>query len=69
MFRVFSSLCHYSLVFAAREIANNLSSIAKKFYSFLFLALRIMSLERTSNNSACALQFFSCLVTAPPPSF
>ena len=29
--RIFSSQCHYSLVFAARQIANNLSPIAKKF--------------------------------------
>ena len=29
--RIFSSQCHYSLVFAARRIANNLSPIAKKF--------------------------------------
>ena len=42
---------------AARQIANNLSPIAKKL-SLLFLAFRIVSLEKTSNNLACALQFF-----------
>ena len=30
IFRMFSSQCHNSLVFAARQIANNLSPIAKK---------------------------------------
>ena len=30
MFRIFSSQCHNSLVFAGRQIANNLSRIAKK---------------------------------------
>ena len=50
-------------MFAARQIANNLSPIAKKFQLF-FLALRIISLERTSNNLACALQFFLCLFCA-----
>ena len=43
-----------SLVFAARQIANNLSSIAKKLLLY-FLAFRKISLERTSNNLACAL--------------
>ena len=43
-------------MFAAQQIANNLSSIAKTF--FLFLALRITSSERMSNNLGCALQFF-----------
>ena len=60
IFRIFSSQCHNSLVFAARQIANNQSPMAKKFL-FLVLVLRILSLERTSNNLACALQFFLCL--------
>ena len=30
VFRIFSSPCHNSLVFAGRQIANNLSPIAKK---------------------------------------
>ena len=30
-FRIFSSQCPNSLVFAARQLANNLSPIAKKF--------------------------------------
>ena len=50
-------------MFAARQIANNLSPIAKNFY-LIFLALCIMSFERTSNNLACALQFFLCLFCA-----
>ena len=54
---------HNSLVFAARQIANNLSPIAKKFL-LLFLDLRIISLERTPNNLAYALQFFLCLFGA-----
>ena len=48
------------LVFAVRQIANNLSPIAKKL-KLHFLAFRIISLERTSNNLACALQCFLCL--------
>ena len=39
LFPIFFSQCHNSLVFAARQIANNLSPIAKNF--FLFLTLRI----------------------------
>ena len=35
LFRMFSSQCHNSLVLAARQIANNLSQIAKKIYLFL----------------------------------
>ena len=31
---IFSSQCHNGLVFAARLIANNLSPIAKKFFSW-----------------------------------
>ena len=31
IFRIFPSQYHNSLVFAARQIANNLSPIAKKF--------------------------------------
>ena len=30
IFRIFSSQCHNSLVFAARQIASNLSPIAEK---------------------------------------
>ena len=52
-----------TLVFAARQIANNLSPIAKKLL-FHFLAFCKISLERTSNNLACALQFFLCLFCA-----
>ena len=52
-----SSQCHNSLVFPARQIANNLSPMAKNFELF-FLALRIISIERTPNNLAFALQFF-----------
>ena len=48
------------LVFAVRQIANNLSPIAKKL-KLHFLAFRIISLERTSDNLACALQCFLCL--------
>ena len=48
-----------SLMFAARQIANNLSQKAKKFTSFF--GFRIISLERTSNNLAFALQRFLCL--------
>ena len=55
----YSSQRHNSLVFAARQIANNLLPIPKKILTFL-LALCIISLERTSNNLACALQFFLC---------
>ena len=29
--QIFSCQCHNSLVFAARQIANNISPIAKKF--------------------------------------
>ena len=57
--QIFFSLCHNSLVLAARQIANNLTPIAKKFYFFCW-ALLIISIERTSNNLACALQFFLC---------
>ena len=32
--RIFFSQCHNSLVLAARQIANNLTPIAKKFYFF-----------------------------------
>ena len=53
---MFSNQCHNSLVFAARQIANNLLPIAKKF-QFLFLILRITSL-------ACAIQFLLCLFCA-----
>ena len=52
-----------SLVFAARQIANNLPPRAKKFLLY-FLAFCKISLERTSNNLACALQFFLCLFCA-----
>ena len=31
IFQIFSSQCHYSLVFAARQIANNLPPMVKKF--------------------------------------
>ena len=31
IFRIFSSQCHNSLVFAARQIANNVSPVAKNF--------------------------------------
>ena len=34
IFQIFSSQCHNSLVFAARQIANNLSPIAKKLWLF-----------------------------------
>ena len=47
-------------VFAAWQILNNLLPIAKKFYLH-FLAFRIISLQRTSNSLACALQCFLCL--------
>ena len=30
--RIFFSQCHNSLVFAARQIANNLSPVAKNFF-------------------------------------
>ena len=60
---MFSSQCHNSLVFASRQIANNLSPIANKIW-FLFLALRIISLKRTPNNLTWALQFFLCLFRA-----
>ena len=52
-----------SLVFAAQQIANNLSPIAKKL-QLHFLAFCKISLERTSNNLACALQCFLCLFCA-----
>ena len=52
-----------SLVFAARQIANNLSPIAKKLWLH-FLAFCKISLERTSNNLVCALQCFLCLFWA-----
>ena len=52
-----------SLVFAARQIANNLSPIAKKLLLY-FLAFCKISLERTYNNLACALQCFLCLFCA-----
>ena len=63
IFQIFSSRCHYSLMFAARQIANNLSPIAKQFHLF-FMVLRIILLERTSNNLARAFQFFLCLIFA-----
>ena len=46
-------------MFVARQIANNLLPIPKKILTFL-LALCIILSERTSNNLACALQFFLC---------
>ena len=49
-------------MFASRQIANILSPIAKIF--FFILALCITSLERTSNNLACAIQFFLSLFCA-----
>ena len=49
-------------MFATRQFANNLSPIAEKL--LLFLALRILSIEKTSNNLACALQFFLRLFCA-----
>ena len=49
-----------SLVFAARQIANNLSPIAKKLYLY-FSAFRKISLERMSDNLVCALQCFLSL--------
>ena len=52
-----------NLVFAAWQIANNLSLIAKKLLLY-FLAFCKISLERTSNNLACALQCFFCLFCA-----
>ena len=52
-----------TLVFAARQIENNLSPIAKKLL-FHFLAFCKISWERTSNNLVCALQFFLCLFCA-----
>ena len=55
--------CHCSLVFVAWQIANNLSPMAKTF-KLLFLALRLILLEITSSNFACALQFFLCLFCA-----
>ena len=54
---MFSNQCYNSSVLAARQIANNLLPIAKKF-QFLFLILSITSLERMSNTLACATQFF-----------
>ena len=52
-----------SSMFAARQIANNLSPRAKKLLLY-FLAFRKISSERTSNNLACALQCFLCLFCA-----
>ena len=52
-----------SLVFAARQIANNLSPIAKKLLLY-FLAFCKISLERTSYNLACAIQCFLYLFCA-----
>ena len=52
-----------SLVFAAQQIAYNLSPKANKLF-FLFFGLCKISLERTFNNLACALQFFLCLFCA-----
>ena len=46
LFQIFSSQCQSSLVFAARQIANNLSPIAKNFWLF-FLVLRIISLKKS----------------------
>ena len=60
IFRIFSNQCHNSLVFVARQIANNLQRIAKKL-KLHFLAFRIIPLERMSNNLARTLQFFLCL--------
>ena len=34
IFRIFSCQCHYSLLYAAWQIVNNLSRIAKKFNFF-----------------------------------
>ena len=48
-----------SLVFAARQIANNLSRIAKKLSLFFGLSHNII--RKKSNNLACALQCFLCL--------
>ena len=64
-FECFLANVIHSLVFAARQIVNNLSPrpIAKNF-ELLLLVLRIISLERTSNNLACALQFFLGLFCA-----
>ena len=50
-------------MFAARQIANNLLPIAKKLL-LQFLAFHKISLERTSNHLACALQCFLCLFWA-----
>ena len=61
IFPIFFTVCHNNLVIAARQIAKYLPPIAKKI---LFLALRIISLERTSNNLACAFLFFLCLFCA-----
>ena len=58
-----TALPQKSLVFAPRQIANNLSLKAKKLLLH-FLTFRILSLERTSNNLACALQWFLCLFYA-----
>ena len=58
-----AALAKKNLVFAARQIANNLSPIAKKL-KLHFLAFYKISLERTSNNLACALQCFLCLFCA-----
>ena len=42
--RIFSSQCHNSLVFAARQIANNLSPIAKNILiSYLGLTHNIIA--------------------------
>ena len=53
-------------MFAARQIANNLSPLAIKFWVCfgLSLILRIISFERTFNYSTCVLQFFLCLFCA-----
>ena len=50
---IFQPISYNSLTFAARQIANNLSPIAKNCL-LLFLVVRIISVERTSNNLACA---------------
>ena len=60
VFRIFSSQCHNSLVFAARQMANNLSPVAQKF----LLGLTHNIIRKKSNNLASALQFFLCLFCA-----
>ena len=52
-----------SLVFAARQIVNNLSPIAKKHVTSFFGLLQNI-IKRTSNNLACTLQCFLCLFCA-----